>query len=144
MSIDNDSLEDNSSDDTLDDSNSQRWSSSSNISCATISKTTNDVNTSIFNITDPLPLNGQIIPISMKGNFFEDHCFKVLRNDYIVAVRNILQIFQMSSDEETCLDHYRSLRSKDPREDNQAIFRNEDSYCLKVRISFFYILKLQW
>lgn len=74
------------------------------------------------------------LPIARRGQFFNDSYFEDTWKNYQDAVRDILSKWDDDSatvsDDMTC---YRRLRSRDMRDENQAITSTEDSSSYKVR-----------
>lgn len=73
------------------------------------------------------------LPIMRRGQFFNDSYFEDTWKDYQDAVRDILAKWDdhsaAATDDMTC---YRRLRSRDMRDENQAITSAEDSSSYKV------------
>lgn len=73
------------------------------------------------------------LPIARRGQFFNDSYFEDTWKNYQDAVRGILSKWDEDSatatDDMTC---YRRLRSRDMRDENQAITSTEDSSSYKV------------
>lgn len=73
------------------------------------------------------------LPIMRRGQFFNDSYFEDTWKDYQDAVREVLAKWDdqsaAASDDMTC---YRRLRSRDMRDENQAITSAEDSSSYKV------------
>lgn len=72
------------------------------------------------------------LPIARKGQFFNDSYFEDTWKNYQDAVRAIVSKWDDSAaatDDMTC---YRRLRSRDMRDENQAIISTEDSSSYKV------------
>lgn len=73
------------------------------------------------------------LPIARRGQFFNDSYFEDTWKNYQDAVRDVLSKWNEDSaaatDDMTC---YRRLRSRDMREENQAITSTEDSSSYKV------------
>lgn len=73
------------------------------------------------------------LPIARRGQFFNDSYFEDTWKNYQDAVRDILSKWDddsaTASDDMTC---YRRLRSRDMRDENQAITSTEDSSSYKV------------
>lgn len=74
------------------------------------------------------------LPIARRGQFFNDSYFEDTWKNYQDAVRDIVSKWDEDSaaatDEMTC---YRRLRSRDMRDENQAITSTEDASSYKVK-----------
>lgn len=81
------------------------------------------------------------LPIARRGQFFNDSYFEDTWKNYQDAVRDILSKWDDDSaaatDDMTC---YRRLRSRDMRDENQAITSTEDSSSYKVLWQISWIL----
>ena len=82
------------------------------------------------------------LPISRRGSFFQDSFFANIQHDFDAAVRDVLN--RWSDDDLTLTDRrshsdimgrYRQLRSRNRKEENQAITVTSDSSSHKVRRS---------
>lgn len=82
------------------------------------------------------------LPIARRGSFFQDSFFANIQHDFDAAVRDVLN--RWSDDDLTLTDRrshsdimgrYRQLRSRNRKEENQAITVTSDSSSHKVRRS---------
>lgn len=81
----------------------------------------------------PISANFSPLPITRRGLFFNDSIFEDARHDFQTAVRDILSKWGERSsilDDLTC---YRNLRTRDLREENQAVKVSEGESNHKVR-----------
>lgn len=81
---------------------------------------------------DPFP--GHFFPITRRGLFFSDSFFQDSWNDFQKAVREVLARWGDQSSLLDDLTSYRNLRSRDLREDTQAVTSSEDEHQHKVHI----------
>lgn len=79
------------------------------------------------------------LPITRRGSFFQDSFFSNMHHDFDAAVREVLN--RWSEDDLTLTDRrndsdimgrYRQLRSRNMKEENQAIIVTSDSTSYKV------------
>lgn len=75
---------------------------------------------------DPFP--GHFFPITRRGLFFSDSFFQDSWNDFQKAVREVLARWGDQSSLLDDLTSYRNLRSRDLREDTQAVTSSEDEH----------------
>ncbi|XP_069981332.1 uncharacterized protein [Penaeus vannamei] len=75
---------------------------------------------------DPFP--GHFFPITRRGLFFSDSFFQDSWNDFQKAVREVLARWGEQSSLLDDLTSYRNLRSRDLREDTQAVTSSEDEH----------------
>lgn len=73
-------------------------------------------------------------PLTKMGLFFHDSFFKDSTEDFRKAVREILRRWGEASPEVDELTRYRILRSRDSREETQAVTSLEDDRHHKVQI----------
>ncbi|XP_064079467.1 LOW QUALITY PROTEIN: uncharacterized protein LOC135196549 [Macrobrachium nipponense] len=74
------------------------------------------------------------VTITKKGNFFNDSFFEDRRQDYQVAVRDVLSKFGDQTSKTDELQSYRDLRTRDLREENQAVRSTQDDRFHKIVI----------
>lgn len=67
-------------------------------------------------------------PITRRGRFFDDSFFEDTRSDYRTAIRDILSKWGEKSSNMDDITSYRNLRTRDLREDNQAVKCVEDEF----------------
>ncbi|XP_047474768.1 uncharacterized protein LOC125029067 isoform X2 [Penaeus chinensis] len=71
---------------------------------------------------------GHVFPITRRGLFFSDSFFQDSWNDFQKAVREVLARWGEQSSLVDDLTSYRNLRSRDLREDTQAVTSSEDEH----------------
>ncbi|XP_037777334.1 uncharacterized protein LOC119574245 [Penaeus monodon] len=71
---------------------------------------------------------GHFLPITTRGLFFNDSFFQDSWNDFQKAVREVLARWGEQSSLVDDLTSYRNLRSRDLREDTQAVMSSEDEH----------------
>ena len=104
--------------------------------CAYISsRTVNDVNSSIFNLPDPVPFKGSVIHTEVKGKFFDDSIFEDNRKCFLETVRNILFDLGVVKQKENDYQVYRLIRSTAPTSNNQVVIFDET--LIHVKVSYF-------
>lgn len=74
------------------------------------------------------------LPIVRRGLFFDDSFFQESRKDFQRAVKEVLNKWGEQSSIGDDLTRYRSLRSRDLREENQAVTSSEDERQHKVGV----------
>lgn len=79
------------------------------------------------------------VQITQRGLFFDDACFEDTRNDFRNAISDVVSRFGDKSSNIDELTQYRSLRSREIRDENQAITSSQDDSKYKVSLidSFF-------
>lgn len=77
---------------------------------------------------------GTVLPIKTRGLFFNDSFFEDTWKDYQDAVKDVVVKWgdHSTSDDMTC---YRKLRTRDLKEENQAVRSSEDELNYKVKYS---------
>lgn len=76
----------------------------------------------------------KFIPIRRRGLFFSDSVFQDTRDDFHRAIKEVLRSWGEESSMFDALTSYRNLRSRDLREENQAVTSLEDESYHKVNI----------
>lgn len=74
----------------------------------------------------------KFVPIRRRGLFFSDSVFQDTRNDFHKAIKEVLRNWGEESSIFDDLTSYRNLRSRDLREENQAVTSLEDESYHKV------------
>lgn len=83
------------------------------------------------------------LPITRRGNFFKDSFFSDIHQDFNSAIKEVLERWNDTDlrlrdrwDGADFLDHYRQLRSRDLKEENQAVTVASGNSSYKVRLIF--------
>lgn len=81
------------------------------------------------------------LPITRRGNFFHDSFFSDIHQDFNSAIREVLERWNDTDlklrdrwDGTDYLDRYRQLRSRDLKEENQAVTVTSGNSSYKVRL----------
>lgn len=74
------------------------------------------------------------VQITQRGLFFDDACFEDTRNDFRNAISDVVSRFGDKSSNIDELTQYRSLRSREIRDENQAITSSQDDSKYKVSL----------
>nr|XP_027233877.1 uncharacterized protein LOC113825261 isoform X1 [Penaeus vannamei] len=72
------------------------------------------------------------VQITQRGLFFDDACFEDTRNDFRNAISDVVSRFGDKSSNIDELTQYRSLRSREIRDENQAITSSQDDSKYKI------------
>lgn len=100
---------------------------------AIISETTSALSSDgILTIITPHDFKDEFIPISRRGQYYNDTIFKDPHQDFNSAIRNVLKRWNETSDDE--LASYRNLRHRSLEEDNQAFTEKENFQVYKIVI----------
>ncbi|XP_069956757.1 uncharacterized protein [Cherax quadricarinatus] len=74
----------------------------------------------------------RILPVSLKGTFFNDSFFEDSRESFVTAVKNVLKKTREGSYLCDDITSYRNLRQRDLRSENQAVHVEEDLTSMKI------------
>ncbi|KAK7067256.1 hypothetical protein SK128_020021 [Halocaridina rubra] len=93
---------------------------------ATVQDTNHSLGSQNTSRNIPISVNFSTLPITRRGLFFNDSIFENSRGDFLSAVQDVLSKWGERSSFMDDLTSYRHLRSRDLREENQAMKMSED------------------